>query len=130
MYSSFAPYCCLCMHSLTPSPSEPDFLEARCWEGEVAKKNLEWNFLSLLQNSCCLLCFRRKGKSSSGGKDDHGFTFLAQRYREARLRISICFLLDTVVERAERVIKAAKKLVMQQTGESVSVRTDTKTAVC
>lgn len=46
------------------------------------------------------------------------------------MRISICFLLDTVVERAGRVIKAAKKLVIQQTGESVSVRTDTKTAVC
>lgn len=130
MYSSFAPSCCLCMRSLTPSPSEPGFLEAPCWEGEVAKKDLEWNFLSLLQNSCCLICFRRKGKSSSGEKGDHGFASLAQRCREARLRISIYFLLDIVVERAGRVIKAVEKLVMQQTGECVSVRTDPKTAVC
>lgn len=86
--------------------------------------------LSLLQNSCCLLCFRRKGKSSSGDKGDHSFASLAQRCHEARLRISIYFLLDIVVERAGRVIKAVEKLVMQQTGECVSVRTDPKTAVC
>lgn len=130
MYSSFAPSCCLCIRSLTPYPLEPGFLEAPCWEGEVARKDLEWNFLSLLQNSCSLLCFRRKGKSISRGKGDHGFASLAQRCREARLRISICFLLDIVVERAGRVIKAAEKLFMQQTGECVPVRTDPKTAVC